>query len=230
MANASGLTTTTMNAAVMAAADDCLCHVEGTSPKTSAARKWQRRRASSQLLIELVMLAQLSSRLLFFMQSLIIVILQLPMSLLGLTWQRILPLQSMCVSNLQGCWDVLAAMGRLERNHLARNKMQPRWFWCLQPHCLTIDVPSRCKCACLLGIVRSTLDQVDGRMIKKRQQLTVGERIVLWALLKAKKEYLTISSKLKVMLLNTFNDHPHFVVLPNTNSPCVWRTLTVRLY
>ena len=53
-------------------------------------------------------------------------------------------------------------------------------------------------------------------MIKKRQQLTAGERGVQWALSKARKGYSTISDELKTMLLNAFNDHPHAVVSPNT--------------
>jgi hypothetical protein len=78
------------------------------------------------------------------------------------------------------------------------------------------DVPSRRKRACLLVIAPSMLDQVDCAMIKKRQQLTDGERGVHWALAKAKKGYWKISLELKAMLLNAFKDHPHVVVLPNT--------------
>ena len=62
------------------------------------------------------------------------------------------------------------------------------------------------------------MDRVDGMMIKKRQQLTAGDRGVQWAFAKAKKGYSTISDELKVMLLKAFNDHPHphVVVSPNT--------------
>ncbi len=89
--------------------------------------KWQRCVSSSQLSIESITPAMLSSRQLFFVQLLIIVTSQLPVSSLGLTQQRRLLLQSMCVSNLRGCWVVLAATRRLEEKHLVRNEMRLRW-------------------------------------------------------------------------------------------------------
>jgi hypothetical protein len=55
-------------------------------------------------------------------------------------------------------------------------------------------------------------------MIKKRQQLTAEESGVQWALARAKKGYLTISNKLKAMMLNAFNNQLHVVILPNTKA------------
>jgi hypothetical protein len=77
-------------------------------------------------------------------------------------------------------------------------------------------VSSQRKCACLIEIASSTLDFVNNRMIKKREQLTAGERRIYWAIAKGKKGYSKISNKLKLLLLNSFNNHPHIAVAPNT--------------
>jgi hypothetical protein len=39
---------------------------------------------------------------------------------------------------------------------------------------------------------------------------------IYWAIAKGKHGYSTISNKLKLLLLNTFDDHPFILVLPNT--------------
>ncbi len=78
------------------------------------------------------------------------------------------------------------------------------------------DLPSRRQSAHLLRIAPSMLDQVDGAMIKKRQQLADRVSGVHWVLAKEKKGYSTISLELKVMLLDAFNNHPHVIVSPIT--------------
>jgi hypothetical protein len=60
------------------------------------------------------------------------------------------------------------------------------------------------------------LDCVNNAMVKKRQQLTTGESGIYWAIAKGKKRYPKISNKLKLLLLNALDDHPHVVVLSNT--------------
>ena len=77
-------------------------------------------------------------------------------------------------------------------------------------------VPSQRDCAKLFRIPHASLQRVDGAMITKRQQLTAGERRIYWALAKKKRGYSIISDKLKSILLDAFNDHPHVVVSPNT--------------
>ena len=80
-----------------------------------------------------------------------------------------------------------------------------------------IVIPNQRDRAKLFRIPRSTLQRVNGAMITKRQQLTAGERRGIYcALAKTKRGYLTISDKLKSILLEAFNNHPHVVVLPNT--------------
>ncbi len=51
------------------------------------------------------------------------------------------------------------------------------------PNRVTVG-PNRCKRTHILGIAPSTLDCVNNAMIKKQQQLTVGERGIYWALAK----------------------------------------------
>ncbi len=77
-------------------------------------------------------------------------------------------------------------------------------------------IPSQRTRACLLGIAPSLLDHVDDTMIQKRQQLIAGESGIYWAIPKEKKGYSKISVKLKLLLLNAFDDQPHAVVLPKT--------------
>ncbi len=77
-------------------------------------------------------------------------------------------------------------------------------------------IPSQCECTCLIGIAPSMLNHVDNAMIKKREQLPAGVSGIYWTIAKEGKGYLTISNKLKLLLLNTFDILPHVVVLPNT--------------
>ena len=77
-------------------------------------------------------------------------------------------------------------------------------------------VPSQRDHSKLFRIPSATLQRVDGAMITKRQQLTAKERGVYWALAKKKRGYSIISDELKSILLDSFNDHPHVVVSPNT--------------
>jgi hypothetical protein len=53
-------------------------------------------------------------------------------------------------------------------------------------------------------------------MIKMRLQLAAGDRGIYWAIVKGKKGYSKISNKLKLLLLNAFDNHPHVVVSLNT--------------
>ncbi len=88
-------------------------------------------------------------------------------------------------------------------------------FITLSPNRVPI-IPSLRQRACLIGIVPLKLNRVDSAMIKKREQLTPGVRGIYWAIAKGKKGYSKISYKLKLLLLNAFNDHPQVVVSPNT--------------
>jgi hypothetical protein len=56
----------------------------------------------------------------------------------------------------------------------------------------------------------------NNAIIQKRQQLTAGERGIYWAIAKGKKGYSKINDKLKLLLLNAFNSHPHVLVSLNT--------------
>ena len=80
----------------------------------------------------------------------------------------------------------------------------------------TTSVPSRRDRARALGVLPSTLDRVDARLIKKRRQLTTGERGVHWALSKRKKGLSKIDEALRSLLVDAFNDHPHVIVSPNS--------------
>jgi hypothetical protein len=137
------------------------------------------------------------------------------MSLPGSTCQRSRPPQNMSVSNRCGCsCSSKNGCGIATRDKCHATKVV---LTCTAPLPNRVPViPSQCKCACLLGIVPATLNHVNHVMIKKRQQLIAGERGIYWAIAKGKKEYSKISNKLKLLLLNAFNNHPHVLVWPNT--------------
>jgi hypothetical protein len=59
------------------------------------------------------------------------------------------------------------------------------------------------------------MSQVDKILIKKRRQLTTGEKGIYWTLAKRKKGYSTINEELRSLLVAAFNDHPHVIMLPN---------------
>jgi hypothetical protein len=79
-----------------------------------------------------------------------------------------------------------------------------------------VPMPSRRERARCLGVPSLTLARVDASLIKKRQQLTAGEKGVHWALSKRKKGYSNIDEALRLLLVDAFNNHPHVVVSPNT--------------
>jgi hypothetical protein len=82
----------------------------------------------------------------------------------------------------------------------------------------TCDIPSMCQPAQVLGVPSSTLVCIDQLLIKKRQQLSSGERGIYWALAalaNCKKGYSKIGNELCQLLIDTFNDHPHVIVSPN---------------
>ncbi len=64
------------------------------------------------------------------------------------------------------------------------------------------SVPIRCDRARALGVLPSTLDRVDARLIEKRRQLTTGKRGVHWALSKRKKGFSKIDEALRSLLVN----------------------------
>jgi hypothetical protein len=82
----------------------------------------------------------------------------------------------------------------------------------------TMGVPSRRDRARALGVPPSTLDRVDACLIKKCWQLTTGERGVHWALSKRKKGFSKIDEALRLLLVDTFNDHSHVIVSPNSKN------------
>jgi hypothetical protein len=101
----------------------------------------------------------------------------------------------------------------------------------------TSDIPSMHQCAWVLGVPSSTLACVDQLLIKKRQQLSSGERGIYWALANCKKGYSKIGDELCQLLIDAFNNHPHVIMSPNAKDTLlikndegekvpVWKILT----
>jgi hypothetical protein len=64
-------------------------------------------------------------------------------------------------------------------------------------------------------VLVSTLHRVNSLLIHKRQQLSNGKRDINWVLAKRKKGFSKIDEELCLLLINTFNYHPHVIVSPN---------------
>jgi hypothetical protein len=207
-----------MNATAMAVADDWLCRVDGTARKTSAARKMAKMRRVKPAVDKIRNAGNVEQQAAVLRAVIDHCDLTAARELTGIdSTKEIAAAKYVCEQSTR-------MLGRARSNEKAQGNTSREkqdaaevvlTFTAPSPN-RTINVPSRRQCACLLGIPRSTLDCLDGTMIKKRQQLTAGERGVQWALSKARKGYSTISDKLKTMLLNAFNNHPHVIVSPNT--------------
>jgi hypothetical protein len=76
-------------------------------------------------------------------------------------------------------------------------------------------VPSQRDCARVLGVPQSTLATREKAIIEKRRQLSAGKKGIFWALAKCKKGYSKIDKAIRLLLVATFNNHPHIIVSPN---------------
>jgi hypothetical protein len=77
--------------------------------------------------------------------------------------------------------------------------------------------------ASLLKMSRSALGRALPNAIKKRAQLTAGEKGIFWSRALKRKGYSKITPELRELLLTAFYDHPHVIFSPNAKD-----TLQVR--
>ena len=77
--------------------------------------------------------------------------------------------------------------------------------------------------AALLKVPKSNMGRNLPKAIKKRKQLTAGEKGIFWSRALKRKGYSKITPELRELLLTAFYDHPHVIFSPNAKD-----TLLVR--
>ena len=70
--------------------------------------------------------------------------------------------------------------------------------------------------AALLGLPKSNMGRNLPKAIKKRAQLTAGEKGIYWSRALKRNGYSKITPALRELLMSAFNNHPHVIVSPNT--------------
>ena len=70
--------------------------------------------------------------------------------------------------------------------------------------------------AALLKVPKSNMGRNLPKAIKKRAQLTAGEKGIYWSRALKRNGYSKITPALRELLMSAFNNHPHVIVSPNT--------------
>ena len=175
----------------MAAADDWLCRVDGTVQRSNAANKMAKMRRIKPVVDRICNAISVEERASVLRAAIDHRDLVAAREFIGIDSTK-----EMSTAKYL-CEQSARMLERSRKNNKARGKSSREkrdasevvlTFTAPSPN-RTEDVPSRRNRARLLGIPSSTMARFDGMTIKKRQQLTAGDRGVQWALTKAKKGY-----------------------------------------